>query len=168
MNNVRKKNGLVTAYIGLGSNLADPVHQVQTACDELKQLSESRLLACSGLYRSPPMGPADQPDYINAVAAIETTLEPHRLLAELQAIEQRHGRTRERRWGARTLDMDLLIYGDQTVVDETLTIPHPGVAERAFVLYPLQEIAPLLTVTGLGPVGSLVNNCPMNGLEKYE
>ncbi|MCA9018222.1 MAG: 2-amino-4-hydroxy-6-hydroxymethyldihydropteridine diphosphokinase, partial [Planctomycetaceae bacterium] len=148
MNSAIRK-GLVTAYIGLGSNLDDPMQQVLTACDELKQLSESSLLVCSSLYRSPPMGPTDQPDYINAVAAVETTLEPHKLLAQLQAIEHRHGRVRERRWGARTLDMDLLIYGDQILSDATLILPHPGLAERAFVLYPLQEIARSLIVPGL-------------------
>lgn len=156
----------VTAYIGLGSNLDDPIEQVLTACGELKQLTESRLLACSSLYRSPPMGPADQPDYINAVAAVETYLEPRPLLAELQAIEQQHGRKRERRWGARTLDMDLLIYGDRVLSDATLTLPHPGLAERAFVLYPLQQIAQSLIVPGLGSVDSLVTRCPLNGLEK--
>ncbi|MCW8976659.1 MAG: 2-amino-4-hydroxy-6-hydroxymethyldihydropteridine diphosphokinase, partial [Sedimenticola sp.] len=113
-----------------------------------------------------PMGPADQPDYINAVAAVETYLEPHPLLAELQAIEQQHGRKRERRWGARTLDMDLLIYGDRVLSDATLTLPHPGLAERAFVLYPLQQIAQSLIVPGLGSVDSLVTRCPLNGLEK--
>jgi 2-amino-4-hydroxy-6-hydroxymethyldihydropteridine diphosphokinase len=158
----------LTAYIGLGSNLDDPVLHVKRACNELEQLPESHLLVCSSLYRSPPMGPADQPDYINAVAAIETTLAPHQLLAELQAIEQRHGRMRERRWGPRTLDLDLLIYADVTLSDETLTLPHPGLAERDFVLYPLQEIAPSLVVPGLGALDLLVGNCPMNGLSKYE
>ncbi|WP_260843118.1 2-amino-4-hydroxy-6-hydroxymethyldihydropteridine diphosphokinase [Sedimenticola selenatireducens] len=158
----------MTAYIGLGSNLADPVSQVQLACSELKQLPESHVLACSSLYRSPPMGPADQPDYINAVAAIETTLTPHQLLAELQAIEQRHGRKRERRWGARTLDLDLLIYAEMALSDERLTLPHPGLAERDFVLYPLQEIAPSLVVPGLGALDLLVGNCPSKGLSRYE
>lgn len=158
----------VTAYIGLGSNLDDPVLHVQQACGELNQLPTSQLLACSALYRSPPMGPTDQPDYINAVAAIKTTLAPHQLLAELQVIEQRHGRKRERRWGARTLDLDLLIYADMTLSDVTLTLPHPGLAERDFVLYPLQEIAPTLIVPGLGALDLLVGNCPAKGLSKYE
>ncbi len=158
----------VTAYIGLGSNLDDPVSHVQQACKELKRLPECQVLACSSLYQSPPMGPADQPDYINAVAAIETTLTPHQLLLQLQAIEQCHGRKRERRWGARTLDLDLLIYADMTLSDETLTLPHPGLAERDFVLYPLQEIAPSLVVTGLGALDLLVSNCPSKGLSKYE
>ncbi len=109
---------MVTAYIGLGSNLAEPVLQVRRACDALKQLPETRLLECSSLYLSPPMGPADQPDYINAVAALETTLLPYDLLAGIQAIEQAQGRTREVRWGARTLDLDLLVYGDQIISDK--------------------------------------------------
>lgn len=165
MNSV-KKDGPVTAYIGLGSNLDDPIRQVETALKELKQLPDSRLLASSSLYRSPPMGPPDQPDYINAVAAVATSLSPHQLLAALQTIEQQHGRKRERRWGARTLDMDLLVFGEQVLSDATLTVPHPGLAKRAFVLYPLQEIAASLKVPGLGSVGALVNDCPLSGLEK--
>ncbi|MCW8890152.1 MAG: 2-amino-4-hydroxy-6-hydroxymethyldihydropteridine diphosphokinase [Sedimenticola sp.] len=161
-----KNKGPVTAYIGLGSNLDNPVQHVQTALDELRQLPDSRLISCSSLYRSPPMGPADQPDYINAAAALETSLNPHRLLTELQSIEQQHGRKRERRWGARTLDLDLLVYGESQLSDEELTVPHPGLAERAFVLYPLQEIANTLMIPGLGAIQSLVAECPLNGLEK--
>jgi len=158
---------MVTAYIGLGSNLAEPVLQVRRACEALKQLPETRLLECSSLYLSPPMGPADQPDYINAVAALETTLTPHTLLAGLHAIEQAQGRIRKVHWGARTLDLDLLVYGDKIIGDKALTVPHPGLPDRAFVLYPLQEIAPMLTIPGLGPLAALVANCPKNGLKRY-
>lgn len=158
---------MVTAYIGLGSNLAEPVLQLRRACEALKQLPETRLLECSSLYLSPPMGPADQPDYINAVAALETTLLPYDLLAGIQAIEQAQGRTREVRWGARTLDLDLLVYGDSIIGDKALTVPHPGLPERAFVLYPLQEIAPMLKIPGLGPLAALVAHCPKNGLKRY-
>ncbi len=158
---------VVTAYIGLGSNLADPVLQVRGACEALKQLPETVLLACSSLYLSPPMGPADQPDYINAAAALETTLSPHALLAQLQAIEQAQGRVRGARWGARTLDLDLLVYGERVIADDRLNVPHPGLAERAFVLYPLQEIAPNLQIPGLGSLDKLVANCPKAGLQPY-
>lgn len=163
----RANKPMVTAYIGLGSNLAEPVLQVRRACEALKQLPETRLLECSSLYLSPPMGPADQPDYINAVVALETTLLPSDLLTGIQAIEQAQGRTREVRWGARTLDLDLLVYGDQTIRDKALTVPHPGMPERAFVLYPLQEIAPMLNIPGLGPLAALVANCPKNGLKRH-
>jgi 2-amino-4-hydroxy-6-hydroxymethyldihydropteridine diphosphokinase len=158
---------LVTAYIGLGSNLAEPVVQIRKACAALKQLPETVLRQCSSLYLSPPLGPADQPDYINAVAALDTTLAPHHLLAELQRIEQAQGRTRGVRWGARTLDLDLLVYGDLIINDAALSVPHPGLPERAFVLYPLQEIAPDLELPGLGPLATLVANCPQDGLKRY-
>lgn len=129
------------SYIALGSNLDDPLAQVRKAIVELGQLPQSRVLAVSGLYRSAPMGPADQPDYINAVVALETALSPHALLDALQAIEQAHGRVRgAQRWGPRSLDLDVLLYDQQVFGDQRLTIPHPGIAGRAFVLYPLQEI----------------------------
>ena len=128
-------------YIALGSNLDDPLVQVRQAIVELDRLPKSRLLAVSGLYRSAPMGPADQPDYINAVASLETALSPHALLDALQAIEQAHGRVRTaQRWGPRSLDLDVLIYDEQMIDDQRLTIPHPGMAGRAFVLFPLQEL----------------------------
>ncbi len=167
MQTTAKGETLISAYIGLGSNLAEPVAQIRQACEALKQLPDSRLLACSSLYSSPPMGPPDQPDYINAVAALETRLSPHALLAELQAIEQSQGRVRERRWGARTLDLDLLIYGDRQINDELLTVPHAGLPERAFVLYPLQEIAPMLEIPGQGALADLVAGCPKSGLKRY-
>lgn len=163
----RLDNPPVTAYIGLGSNLAEPVSQIRQACEALKRLPQSQLLACSSLYSSPPMGPPDQPDYINAVAALETALAPHVLLTELQGVEQAQGRTREIRWGARTLDLDLLLYGEQTIKDKLLTVPHPGLPERAFVLYPLQEIAPGLVIPGQGPLAELVAGCPKGGLTRH-
>jgi 2-amino-4-hydroxy-6-hydroxymethyldihydropteridine diphosphokinase len=101
------------------------------------------------------------------VAALDTTLAPHHLLAELQRIEQAQGRTRGVRWGARTLDLDLLVYGDLIINDAALSVPHPGLPERAFVLYPLQEIAPDLELPGLGPLATLVANCPQDGLKRY-
>ncbi|MGJ0485384.1 MAG: 2-amino-4-hydroxy-6-hydroxymethyldihydropteridine diphosphokinase [Methylomicrobium sp.] len=162
-------DGTVTAYIGLGSNLADPVRQVRSAradCAAVPGVSE---LAFSSLYRSPPMGPQDQPDYVNAVMAVSTDLTALALLHQLQRIEHVHGRVRgERRWIARTLDLDLLIYGEHCIETAELTVPHPGLSRRAFVLYPLAEIAPELVVPGLGRIADLVVNCPRGGLERIE
>lgn len=161
-------NDRVVAYVGLGSNLAEPVMQVRRACEALQRLPHTRYLQCSGLYLSPPMGPADQPDYINAVAAVDTALSPHQLLTELQRIEHDQGRTRSVRWGARTLDLDLLLYGDRIIADARLSVPHPGLADRAFVLYPLQEIAPELEIPGQGPLIDLVARCPKAGLQRHD
>ncbi|MCW8905626.1 MAG: 2-amino-4-hydroxy-6-hydroxymethyldihydropteridine diphosphokinase [Sedimenticola sp.] len=156
------------AYIGLGSNLSDPVRQVRQALETLSTLPEVTLLKKSGLYRSSPMGPVGQPDYVNGVVQLETRLAPFPLLDLLQAIEQQQGRVRNERWGPRTLDLDLLLYGDLKMEGERLTIPHPGMAQRAFVLYPLQEIAPDLVIPGLGALATLVGQCPKQGLRPYE
>jgi 2-amino-4-hydroxy-6-hydroxymethyldihydropteridine diphosphokinase len=146
----------VVAYIGLGSNLADPASQIRAARIALSRLPETREIAFSALYRTPPMGPAGQPDYVNAVLAVETRLDAESLLAELQRIETEQGRVRTgERWGARTLDLDLLLYGQRQFTTPTLTVPHPGIAERAFVVYPLLEIAPDLDIPGLGPLREL-------------
>ena len=146
----------VTAYLGLGANLQDPAAQVRRALDELHSLPQSRLLSHSPLYKSPPLGPSDQPDYVNAVAALQTGLEPLALLTELRAIELRHGRRRDgSRWGPRTLDLDLLLYGERVLDTPELTLPHPGLHERAFVLYPLFDVAPELEVPGRGSVREL-------------
>src|SRR5512143_2239 len=146
----------VRVYIGLGSNLDDPLSQVQTAIDELASLPQSRLHEVSPLYRTPPLGPADQPDYINAVAAIDTDLEPLALLDQLQRIEQHHGRVRGRlRWGPRTLDLDILLYGDRLITNERLTVPHPGLHERPFVIFPLLAIAPELLLPDGTSIASL-------------
>jgi 2-amino-4-hydroxy-6-hydroxymethyldihydropteridine diphosphokinase len=161
--------GAVIAYIGLGSNLADPVAQInkaRAACGALAGVKEA---AFSGLYRSPPMGPKDQPDYVNAVMAVATDLSPIELLHALQGIERKQGRVRTgERWGARTLDLDLLIYGDRRIEQTDLTVPHPGIADRAFVLYPLYEIAPDLVVPGKGPLVNLIASCPLDGLKRIE
>jgi len=130
------------AFIGLGSNVGDPLAQVRAALGALDRLPESRLHAASPLYRSRPMGPQDQPDFINAVAWLTTALAPHALLDELQQVETAAGRQRSgQRWGPRPLDLDLLLYGDARFADERLTVPHPGVVERPFVLRPLADIA---------------------------
>nr|VFK30066.1 MAG: 2-amino-4-hydroxy-6-hydroxymethyldihydropteridinediphosphokinase [Candidatus Kentron sp. MB] len=134
-----------------------PSATVRAGLLALDELPETVLLSTSLLYRSPPFGPIPQPDFINAVAAIQTLLAPLALLSELQSIEHRYGRVRgDVRWGPRTLDLDLLLYGDRQITGEILTIPHPGLHQRAFVLYPLYEIAPQLTVPGRGPVARLL------------
>jgi len=158
---------MVTIYIGIGSNLNDPVQQVSQAIEELGHLAVSEMLKSSSLYRSEPMGPANQPDYINAVCALTTQLEPIDLLDKLQAIEQQHGRLRDgEHWGPRTLDLDILLFGEKTISDERLTIPHPGLDQRSFVLYPLYEIAPDLDIPGLGPLQTLIAGCDQAGLER--
>lgn len=147
----------IVAYIGIGSNLGQPVEQVRRAGEALARLPASRLLDISPLYRNPAVGPGEQPDYVNAVAAVETRLEPHALLDALQAIETQQGRVRGAlRWQSRTLDLDLLVYGDRSIRDDRLTVPHPRLHERAFVLKPLQDIAPGLEVPGLGNVEQLL------------
>jgi 2-amino-4-hydroxy-6-hydroxymethyldihydropteridine diphosphokinase len=157
----------VRCYIGLGSNLENPASQVATALDELALLPQSQLIRASSLYRSPPMGPQDQPDYVNAVAAIDTGLSAEALLQRLLNIEQHHGRVRDRqRWTARTLDLDILLYGQEVIQNQDLTTPHPGIAERNFVLYPLQEIAPELVIPQLGPLSSLIAGCDRGDLIK--
>jgi 2-amino-4-hydroxy-6-hydroxymethyldihydropteridine diphosphokinase len=153
-------SAVARAFIGLGSNLDDPVAQVERALEALAALRDTRFVACSGLYQSEPMGPRDQPDYINAVAALDTRLGPHALLHALQAIETRQGRVRSgARWGPRTLDLDLLLYGMQHCHDAQLTVPHPGIQERPFVLYPLYEIAPDIDVPGLASLPELLAAC---------
>ncbi len=161
--------GEIIAFIGLGSNLADPVAQIRNARAACAALTGVKEMAFSGLYRSSPMGPQDQPDYVNAVMAVATELGATELLRALQGIEQDQGRVRTgERWGARTLDLDLLIYGDRKIDQADLTVPHPGLAERAFVLYPLYEIAPGLVVPGKGPLVDLIAHCPLDGLKRIE
>jgi 2-amino-4-hydroxy-6-hydroxymethyldihydropteridine diphosphokinase len=156
----------VTAYLGLGSNLDDPVEQVNRAFEELTQVPGCALIAVSALYRSKPMGPADQPDYINAVARLETRLGALELLQAMQVIERVHGRERKERWGARTLDVDLLLYGDEIIDLEELTVPHPGLHLRNFVLYPLHEVAPGIVIPGCGALDELIKHCSEEGLQR--
>jgi 2-amino-4-hydroxy-6-hydroxymethyldihydropteridine diphosphokinase len=152
------------AYIGIGSNLSDPRRQVERAIDELAQLPHTRLLASSRLYRSAPLGPVEQPDYINAAAALDSELTAHALLDALLRIEVAHGRVRGERWGPRTLDLDLLLYGDTVINDDRLNVPHPGLAQRNFVLYPLLDIAPDLVIPGNGTVSTAAAQCPRHDL----
>lgn len=156
----------VVAYIGLGSNLDEPREQVRRASKALTRLDAAVRL--SSLYMSAPMGPQDQPRFINAVAEIRTRMSPESLLDELQAIEQAHGRKRERHWGPRTLDLDLLVYGNEEISTPRLVVPHPGLPERAFVLYPLAELAPTLQIPGLGTAAGLAARLPGNDVERLE
>lgn len=136
------------AYIGLGSNLDTPRDQIERALNALAGLPISECVAHSSLYASTPVGPQDQPDFVNAVAAVHTRLSPLALLDQLQALEQRHRRIRSRRWGPRTLDLDLLWYRDMKVDSPRLILPHPEMLHRRFVLEPLAEIAPSLRLDG--------------------
>lgn len=135
---------MITAYIALGSNLNTPVEQLHSALKSISELPHTELQKCSSFYQSKPLGPQDQPDYVNAVACVKTELDPLALLDELQRIENEQGRVRLRRWGERTLDLDILLYGDLQLQSERLTIPHYDMKNREFVLIPLQEIAPEL------------------------
>ena len=157
---------LVRAYIGIGSNMSDPWGQVRQAIAELDEIPHCCCVKHSSLYRSRPLGPADQPDFVNAVAAVDTTLSAQRLLELLHDIEWRHGRVRTEHWGPRTLDLDLLVYGDVRIDSESLTVPRPGVVRRDFVLRPLYEIEPDLQVPGHGPIAGYLNRCVDHGLER--
>lgn len=157
------------AYLGLGSNLDDPVRQLRQALATLSRLPAVSLVARSPFYGSAPVGgPPAQPDYLNAVAALDTALTPAQLLSLLQALEQSQGRVRTVRWGPRTLDLDLLLYDQLISHDPALTLPHPRLHERAFVLGPLHDIAPQLIIPGHGPVSELWANSPKHGLIRLE
>lgn len=154
---------MITCYIGLGSNLEDPIQQVKTAIAELQTLPQSEFLAVSSLYQNPPLGPQDQPDFINAVASIKTELTALTLLQELKALEKKHERVRTNRWGSpRTLDLDFLLYGDAMITAAELAVPHPGMEQRAFVLYPLAEIAPDLKLPSGLLLQDLLKQVPNN------
>lgn len=160
---------MIPTYIGLGSNLGDPEKQLSLAIDALGRISTTRLERVSSVYRSRPIGPGEQPDYLNAVALLQTNLSAHALLTELQAIESRQGRERAVRWGARTLDLDILLYGKEQHQDERLTIPHPAMTTRNFVLYPLLEIAgPTLQLPDNTPLSAVARDCSRDGLERTQ
>ncbi|HAT2610959.1 TPA: 2-amino-4-hydroxy-6-hydroxymethyldihydropteridine diphosphokinase [Kluyvera intermedia] len=132
-------------YIAIGSNLASPLEQVKAALDALGEIPQSRVAAVSAFYRTPPLGPQDQPDYLNAAVALETTLEADALLDHTQRIELQQGRVRKaERWGPRTLDLDIMLFGDRVIQTPRLTVPHYDMRNRGFMLWPLFEIAPAL------------------------
>jgi 2-amino-4-hydroxy-6-hydroxymethyldihydropteridine diphosphokinase len=152
--------GPVVAYIGLGSNLDDPASRVRTAMAALERLSIPGSVRCSSLYRSAPVGVGPQPDYVNAACRIETRLAPAELVSSLLGIEREHGRVRGPQKGsARTLDLDLLLYGDRRVNEPAVTVPHPRMHERAFVLAPLAELDAGLVIPGRGRVTALLGAC---------
>jgi 2-amino-4-hydroxy-6-hydroxymethyldihydropteridine diphosphokinase len=157
-------HGEAVAYIGMGSNLGNPRRQIECALGRIRRAEGLRLLAVSPCYRSralePPEGvPESQPDYINAVIAVATRLPPHWLLGRLQAIEKAQGRVRRHRWGPRTLDLDILLYAKRRLASPRLSLPHPELHKRAFVLYPLADIAPRLQIPGRGPLIRWLKQC---------
>jgi 2-amino-4-hydroxy-6-hydroxymethyldihydropteridine diphosphokinase len=154
------------AYIGLGSNLEAPRRQITQAFAELEGIPRTRLARRSSLYRSAPLGYEAQPEFVNAVAALDTALAPEALLAELQAIEDRHGRRRSFPDAPRTLDLDLLLYGEEVRASPQLTVPHPRMHERAFVLKPLLELEPEISIPGRGPAQALLAACAGQHVEK--
>lgn len=156
------------AYVALGANLADPVEQVRAALVALTQLPESRLLRASSLYRTAPVGIHGQPDFINAVAALETTLSPEALLSALFAVEAQFGRRRDFHHAPRTLDLDLLLYDDYVIDSAQLQLPHPRMHLRAFVMAPLVEIAPHCRIPGRGTAAAWLPAVSMQHVEKLE
>ncbi len=156
---------MLRCYVGLGSNLEGPRQQIVRAISELGALGSSRLVNVSSLYSSKPLGPQDQPDFVNAVAELETSLPALTLFARLQNIESGHQRVKQQHWGPRTLDLDLLLYGEEQFAYEHLQVPHPEIINRNFVLIPLYEIAPELTIPGMGKIEDLVKQVENSGLE---
>ena len=161
-----EKNAATKVFIGLGANLGDPEAQVRRALLALAGLPGTRLVAASSLYRSAPVGYTVQPDFVNAVAQIETRLGAEALLRELLATEARFGRVRQFPNAPRTLDLDLLLYGDRVIAEPGLIVPHPRMHERAFVLAPLAEIAPDIAIPGKGRAGALLAACAGQKVEK--
>ena len=155
------------AYVGVGSNLADPEVQVGRALDALSRLPRSRLVVSSPLYRTVPFGEVVQPPFVNAVAGLLTQSSPEELLAALRSLERELGREPPReRWGPRVIDLDLLVVGREERATDTLMLPHGGIAERDFVLYPLADIAPDLDVPRLGRVATLRDRVANRGVER--
>ena len=157
---------MTEAFVGLGSNIGEPATQLRWACSALAALADTHLVAVSSFYESQPMGPSDQPPFLNACAQIETTIDPTDLLTALLAIETTMGRVRKRHWGERCIDLDLLFYGDASVKSERLTLPHPGLYQRDFVLKPLAELLgnEYLMPNGLD-IGTLLAGCSTHGLK---
>ena len=159
---------MTLAYVGIGSNLDEPKSHVCLAFEDLAAIQGTSVLKRSSLYRSAPVGYADQPDFVNAVAEIETSLPASRLLAELKGIETRHGRRRSFRNAPRPLDLDILLYGEVTMNLAHLTLPHPRMHERAFVLKPLYEVAPHASIPGVGTVKDCLEKTAEQVAERIE
>ncbi|OTA21930.1 2-amino-4-hydroxy-6- hydroxymethyldihydropteridine diphosphokinase [Xenorhabdus beddingii] len=156
---------MTLVYIAIGSNLADPLQQVDNALAALKNIPETTFVVRSSFYRTKPMGPQDQPDYLNLAVALETQLSAETLLDHTQAIELAQGRVRkDERWGPRTLDLDIMLFGDHMINTERLTVPHYGLKQREFMLYPLAEIAPNLVFPDGETLTERLKKVPENGL----
>lgn len=156
-------------FVGMGCNLGEREAVLASALQALKDHPGCSDTQCSSLYETDPMGPQDQPDYLNAVASFNTELDAQDLLSVLQSIELDHGRKRDdTRWGARTLDLDLLLYGNEMIDTPTLTVPHAGIAERSFVLLPLSELSPELIIPGHGSVAELLSQCRQFGIRRLD
>jgi len=147
-----------TVYLGLGSNLSNPVEQLKIALNTISDLPQTQLVNSSSFYASKPLGPQDQPDFVNAVCKIQTKLSPQVLLKALQQIEVEQGRIKKRHWGERLIDIDILLYGEQIIVENNLTVPHLQMIARDFVLVPLNEISPGLVIPNKGEVSKLLSN----------
>jgi len=161
--------GDARAYIGLGSNLDEPAAHIRSGVAALARLAKTRVEACSSLYLSAPVGRQDQPDFVNAVCRVRTGLAPSTLMHDLLEIEYQHGRERRgEKGGPRTLDLDLLLYGHEAIRSEELTVPHPRLHERAFVLYPLSELEPELVIPGRGPLRELLAGCAGQWVQKLD
>lgn len=159
---------MTRAYVALGANLGEPRQQLRAALDELDRLPKTRVTARSSFYRSAPLDHVHQPEFLNSVAQIDTGLAPGALLDRLQEIERHHGRQRSFAGAPRTLDLDLLLYGSQTIASARLTVPHPRMHERAFVLLPLLELDSAISVPGKGPAKSLLPACSSQKIERIE
>lgn len=159
---------MTRVYIAIGSNLASPLEQVNAALAALAQIPESRIVAVSPFYRTPPLGPQDQPDYLNAAVALETTLAPETLLDHTQHIELQQGRERKaHRWGPRTLDLDIMLYGDRQIATPRLTVPHYDMKNRAFMLLPLAQIAPDLRFPDGDTLSDILAKLDRSGISRW-
>ncbi|MCZ6802911.1 MAG: 2-amino-4-hydroxy-6-hydroxymethyldihydropteridine diphosphokinase [Proteobacteria bacterium] len=156
---------MTIAYIGLGSNMDSPRQHITTAIQSLGEIQSTRIVIVSSLYKSKPMGPQNQGDYINAVVQIETEMGPTELLDCLQAIENEHGRVRVEHWGPRTIDLDILMFGNEIIQNDRLTVPHPEITNRPFVIVPLAEIDPACVIPEEGLVSDLILRIDQDGLE---
>ncbi len=157
---------MIKVYIGLGSNLGDPQSQLKKAIIAMNMVPSTSVVKTSSFYRSKPVGPQDQPDYINAVVELDTELSAPVLLDYLQDIENEQGRERKIKWGARTLDLDILLFGDEIINNDRLQVPHVEMHNRGFVLLPLNEIIPDCMIPGVGAVSSLLQEDSINDLVK--
>lgn len=159
---------MIRVYLALGSNLADPLHQVQSALNALAAIPDTTLVATSSLYRTPPYGPPDQPDFLNAAVALDTQLDAGSLLNHTQRIELEQGRIRKaHRWGPRTLDLDIMLFGEQTLSTPRLTVPHYDMHNRAFMLLPLLEISPELCLPDSTRLADILATLDSSGIRHW-